>query len=153
MNKIEPSQTLSETQSDKDLEISPSTAPTQRKVKPYLWKPGQSGNPEGRPKGSKNKITAQKLGIEEHLRDQLNLYMPEILQAAIEKALKGDSSMQKVLIELCMSKAVAVEDATDGKSKVTVNLRNLTIEAKPEDITKETQENVTEEASNGRQLQ
>ena len=30
---------------------------TEEKQKPQLFKPGQSGNPEGRPKGSKNYLT------------------------------------------------------------------------------------------------
>jgi len=36
-----------------DLEIM--TDSTEKKQKPHLFKPGQSGNPKGRPKGSRNK--------------------------------------------------------------------------------------------------
>lgn len=32
------------------------TDPTDQEQKPHLFKPGQSGNPKGRPKGSRNKL-------------------------------------------------------------------------------------------------
>lgn len=133
---IETSQTLSEISSDKESEISPSTLRTKQSPnwRPP-WKPGQSGNPTGKVPGSKNRITAQKLGIEESLRGQLNQYMPEILQAAVEKALNGDRVMQMFLLGLCISKPAAVEDSNSGKEKVKVTIRNLTLETKaPEPI-------------------
>jgi restriction endonuclease S subunit len=34
----------------------PNTDNTNRQQKPWLFKPGQSGNPAGRPKGSRNKL-------------------------------------------------------------------------------------------------
>lgn len=122
------SQMLSEPPSDKQSESLPSTVRISRNLTP--WKPGQSGNPAGRPQGAKNRITQQKLGIEESLRGQLNQYMPEILGAAIEAALNGDRMMQKLLIELCISKAQTSEDETQGKDKVRVTIRNLTLETK-----------------------
>lgn len=35
----------------------PSSDDTKRKQKPQLFKPGQSGNPTGRPKGTRNKLS------------------------------------------------------------------------------------------------
>jgi hypothetical protein len=121
------SQNPSEKPSDKECETSPTTALTSRK-KLVPWKPGQSGNPAGRPLGSKNRITQQKIGIEAQLRDQLGEYMPEVLQRAIELALKGDRVMLRLLIEMCMSKAVAVDDVSEGKDKVQVTIRRLNID-------------------------
>ena len=31
--------------------------PNTKELKPWLWKPGKSGNPAGRPKGGRNKLT------------------------------------------------------------------------------------------------
>lgn len=130
-----------ETSSDKECEISSTTAltPQKKTFANQVWKPGQSGNPAGRPVGSKNKITAQKLGIEAQLRDQLNEYMPEVLQKAVEMALKGDRTMIKVLLEMTMSKAVALDDETVGKDRVQVTIRKLNIDSvqtsTPEPIT------------------
>src|SRR5262245_50591901 len=101
----------------KDSENSDSssqTSPTNTSTKSTLWQPGQSGNPLGRPKGSKGRITAQKLKIEEALRDQLNMVMPEVLTKAIEMALEGDRAMIKLLVEMTMSKPQATEEADEG---------------------------------------
>lgn len=84
----------------------------------------------GRPRGSKGRITAQKLKIEEALRDQLNMVMPEVLTKAIEMALEGDRSMIKLLVEMTMSKPQATEDVDEGKERVKVTIRNLTLEQK-----------------------
>ncbi len=116
----------SENPSDKECETSPTTLPTRRPK--HLFKPGQAANPLGRPVGSKNRITQQKIGIEAQLRDQLGEYMPEILQKAIELALKGDKVMLKLLLEMTMSKAVAVEEVGEGKDKVQVTIRRLNID-------------------------
>jgi hypothetical protein len=98
-----------------------------------VWKPGQSGNPAGREKGSRNKITAQKVGIEAQLRDQLGEYMPEVLQTIIEKAIKGHFPSAKLLLEMCMSKAQALEDETLGKDRVQVTIRKLELtQSKPD---------------------
>ncbi len=67
--------------------------------------------------------------MEAQLRDQLNEYMPEVLQKAIELALKGDKMMLKLLLELTVSKAQAVEDETAGKDRVQVTIRRLNIDS------------------------
>lgn len=113
----------SEKLSDKDSETSNSSTPV------YL-KHGVEAQPNrlGRPKGSRNRITAQKLAIEEALRDQLNLEMPEILLKAIEMAKKGDRAMIKLLVEMTMSKPQAVEDESSGKERVQITVRKLNLE-------------------------
>lgn len=81
------------------------------------FKEGRSGNPMGRPKGSKNKITLQKLMLEEQLRNQSEGRMAEVLDKAFELALSGDRTMLKLLLELHMSKGVAdMEKATEKVS-------------------------------------
>lgn len=56
--------------------------------------------------------------------------MPEILQKAIELALEGDKQMIKLLVEMTMSRPQATEDADEGKERVKVTIRNLTLEQK-----------------------
>lgn len=53
------------------------------------WKPGQSGNPKGRRRGSKNKATLLRDGID----------VERILATLATAALKGDVSAARVLLE------------------------------------------------------
>ena len=60
------------------------------------WKPGQSGNPRGRPRGSKslasiyNKIMQQKVEIQEHGKIVRISMWEAILRKLRQSALKGD---------------------------------------------------------------
>jgi hypothetical protein len=56
------------------------------------FKPGQSGNPKGRPKGARNKTT---LAVEALLEGQ----HAALTQAAIDKALEGDSTALKLCLD------------------------------------------------------
>jgi len=68
---------------------------------PGQWKPGQSGNPAGRPKGARSKTT---LAVEALLEGQAEA----LTQKAIEKALEGDG----VALRLCLERiAPARKDA------------------------------------------
>ena len=66
--------------------------------KPWLFKPGESGNPHGRP--------PKELSMTNALREILNEQNPEtkierykeLLNVAMDKAMKGDNDMIKYLI-------------------------------------------------------
>jgi hypothetical protein len=55
------------------------------------FEPGRSGNPNGRPKGSRNRITSI-------MQEQIDDKAEALLAKAIEKALKGDASMLRALL-------------------------------------------------------
>jgi hypothetical protein len=55
------------------------------------WERGQSGNPNGRPKGSRNRITAA-------LEELIEARGEALVEKAIENALRGDSPMLRVLL-------------------------------------------------------
>lgn len=55
------------------------------------FKPGESGNPAGRPKGIIGKGVKLRQGIEQHV--------PEILNALIERAKTGDPAACKLLLD------------------------------------------------------
>lgn len=61
--------------------------------KNHLWKPGQSGNPAGKPKGCKHKTT---LAVQELLNGEAE----KLTRAAIELALQGDT----VALRLCLER-------------------------------------------------
>lgn len=82
---------------------------------------GVSGNPKGRPKGSKNKITLLRQSLELQLREQAAPDMAGVMETAIELAKGGDRAMIKLLLEMHMSKS-APEGATGEKApSITIN--------------------------------
>ena len=63
-----------------------------RKPPASAWRQGQSGNPQGRPKGSKNKTT---LAVESLMQGQAEA----VAQRAVELALGGDTAMIRVILD------------------------------------------------------
>jgi hypothetical protein len=86
---------------------------------------GQSGNPNGRPKGSRNKITLMKLALEGELRTQLKPDMAEILAVAILKAKSGNEAMIKLLLDKTLPTTKAAEDEAPTKEKVQIFIDRL----------------------------
>ena len=86
---------------------------------------GVSGNPNGRPKGSKNKITMMKLALEGDLRTQMRPHMAEILTMAIMKAKEGDPQMIKLLLDKTLPTTRAAEDDAPSKEKVQIFIDRL----------------------------
>jgi hypothetical protein len=120
---------LSEMQSSTELPTSerrPISRPVVPGNLPQNWKPGQSGNPAGRPKGVKNQITILKEALELKLRNKAAYKIEKVLDKAVELALLGDRIMIKLLLELHMSKAAHQEDTAARASQVAVVIQNLT---------------------------
>jgi hypothetical protein len=61
-------------------------------TKKTTWKKGQSGNPAGRPRGARNKVTLMVLGLMEDAAG-------EITQAVIDAARTGDLTAAKLVLE------------------------------------------------------
>ena len=64
------------------------------------WKPGQSGNPKGRPKGS---------GDVALLRSTIAAQLPQLLEAMLQRALDGDVGAARLLLERTVAPLKAVE--------------------------------------------
>lgn len=93
--------------------------------KPYLFQPGKSGNPAGRPKGSRNKVTLMKIALEGELRTQLGPHMAEILAQAIQMAKAGDASMIKLLVDKTVPTTKASDDEAEAKEKIQIYIGRL----------------------------
>lgn len=86
------------------------------------FKPGQSGNPAGRPKGSKNQITLLKESMELLLREKATPDdLSEVMATALELAKAGDRAMIKLILELHMSKGTT-QDTSKAAEKVQINI-------------------------------
>lgn len=95
-----------------------SRAPKIKRTSTGEFAPGESGNPDGRPKGSRNKITLLKHSLELQLREQSKDFLPGVLKQAIELALQGDRQMIKLLLDLHMSKGLAEETKAQEKTQI-----------------------------------
>lgn len=68
------------------------------------WKPGQSGNPKGKPPGS---------GELQKLRASLTEHIPEIIQQLVEAAKGGDIQASRLLLERVFPPVKASEQAQE----------------------------------------
>ena len=72
----------------------------EQKTRPGRWKPGQSGNPAGKPKGA---------GEVAKLRAAIAQDVPQILEALKAQALAGDVQAARLLLERTIAPLKAVE--------------------------------------------
>ena len=83
---------------------------------------GVSGNPKGRPKGSKNRITLLKMQTEEAWRDRNQARLDTVLDMILQDALDGDKGARKMIFDAVISKANVPEDKSAGqKQQITVH--------------------------------
>ena len=73
---------------------------TRRKPPAAAWKPGQSGNPKGRPAGS---------GEVAKLRAAIADRVPELLKKLMAQALEGDTAAARLLLERAIAPLKAAE--------------------------------------------
>lgn len=74
-----------------------------RKPPPHAWKPGESGNPAGRPSGA---------GEIAKLRAAIAVHVPAIISNLRDAALGGDVSAARLLLERVIPPVKASEEAT-----------------------------------------
>lgn len=94
---------------------------------------GHSGNPAGRTRGIRNKITLERLLLEDSLRQVLATKSPALLEKAIDMALEGNDRVMRALLDkvLATPKHDDPGEAKDNEIKILIqNLTNGT--AKPE---------------------
>lgn len=101
---------------------------------------GVSGNPKGRPKGSKNRITVLKMATEEAWRDRNQERLDILLDMILQDALDGDKSSRKMIFDAVISKANIAEDKSAGH-KQTINVHRMVVskgnDVDPQEIDKE----------------
>ena len=83
---------------------------------------GQSGNPAGRPIGSKNKCT--------QFRELLEDDLPELVSVLREKALEGDMNAMRLLLERLVPKVQVVDMSMQADYEPITEIRHVIV--KPE---------------------
>ena len=85
------------------------------------FKPGRSGNPAGRPKGTKNIETdlkeelSERIAIREGERNLKVSKQRALLKAMMAKALKGDTRAAGIVLQL-VTKVTLAEESTDDRA-------------------------------------
>ena len=113
-----------------------SDAPKRKKHvdKGQLFKPGKSGNPMGRPKGSKNKLTLLREAVREGAEEMVLAEFEKVVQATLELAKEGDPTALRIVWDQIMPKK-AVDDAKkDDKLNITINVGAMEVDVTTEDV-------------------
>lgn len=91
---------------------------------------GKSGNPAGRPKGRKNRITVLKQDLEIAIREQLSEeVIQSVVQSMIVEALNGNVGAGKLILDKVMSNARIEEDEKEHGGGLRVVIENATFES------------------------
>ena len=89
---------------------------------------GKSGNPAGRPAGSKNKVNLIKISMEEGFREGNFEKIAAILDNVVEDAMNGDKQARKMIWDACISKANLGEDKDGGDKAPQIIIRHMEVE-------------------------
>ena len=79
------------------------------------WRPGQTGNPNGRPIGT---------GKVAQLRASIEAKIPEILESLVKRAIDGDVGAARILLDRC----IAPLKPTDIEIELPISNQPLTIQ-------------------------
>jgi hypothetical protein len=101
--------------------------------KKHLFQPGQSGNPAGRKKGSKNKHTLLKEAVKKEAEEMVLRKFKQIVDTTIKLAEEGDSTCLKIVWDRILPKD-ADKKSTDDKLKVEINIGRLGAHAADPDV-------------------
>lgn len=88
---------------------------------------GISGNPSGRPKGSKNRTTLIRNAIEADMVDRLQHDALAVLNKTIELALAGDTTCIKILMDRLLPARKATDDneKSIGSGGINIIVQNM----------------------------
>lgn len=91
---------------------------------------GVSGNPNGRPKGRKNVITALKQDLEIALREGLTVDdVQAVVKSMLAEALNGNVGAGKLILDKVMSNAKEGEEEKETGGGLKIIIENATLEA------------------------
>lgn len=84
-----------------------------RTAPPKPWKPGESGNPRGRPPGR---------GQSAQFREALASKLPAILESVVKAAIEGDMTAARLVLDRCLPALKPLESTIEGMTLPTGTL-------------------------------
>ena len=91
------------------------------------FKKGKSGNPMGRPKGSKNKSTILRESMLNKTDRMLSKEVPAVLAVVLAAAKGGDMSAAKMILDRAVPvKKAGADDDMIPQGGITISISNLT---------------------------
>ena len=84
-----------------------------RTTPPKPWKPGESGNPRGRPPGR---------GQSAQFREALASKLPAILESVVKAAIEGDMTAARLVLDRCLPALKPLESTIEGMALPTGTL-------------------------------
>ena len=107
---------------------------------------GVSGNPKGRPKGARNRITQLKEEAELALRETVTPdRIRNVFEAMYNEALAGNVQAGKAILDKFVTNAKSEEEKSEGNSEIVISIKNLTLE-EPKEVKGEI---INQEVNNG----
>jgi hypothetical protein len=103
-----------------------------------MFVPGKSGNPAGRPKGSKNQLVELNRQLELAVRENINpKAVRKLIERIMEMALAGDMKAAKLLLDKVLANASSGGDEQmEPINQFVFQVKNLTL--KPADLSQPT---------------
>ena len=92
------------------------------------WKPGESGNPEGR---AKDKLFRDALIMELKSKGEDMPELRQIARAAIDQAIAGDSAARNFIADRLDGKVPRPVEVSDADQPVTVIIKKITRDDRP----------------------
>ena len=88
--------------------------------------PGYTGNMSGRTRGIRNKITLDRLLLEDKLRVALERKSPKLLEKAIEMAMDGNDRIMRALLDKLLSTPKHDDPGEAKDNEIKILIQNLT---------------------------
>jgi hypothetical protein len=101
------------------------------KKRAHLFKKGQVANPNGRPKGSKNKLTLLREAILMDAEEIVLSNWESVVRKTLDMAEQGDSTALKILWDRVIpsKRAIDTSKTRDDKMNITINVSGLEVKS------------------------
>lgn len=100
------------------------------------WVKGQSGNPNGRPKGRKNELTELQQSLEIAVRKSIDsTKVVKIVEKMVAMAEAGDVKAAKLILDKVIPNATPQQDGEGDNGGIVIRIENATLLAAPQQHT------------------